>query len=345
MQTGSSSAFPEFGQLATSSFTELLREYTHAKKLILVDENTHEHCLDALITQFDELADAEVFLLPCGEENKVLEVCFQVWEAWSEYRVNRNDLVINLGGGVVTDMGGFIASLFKRGVKFVNIPTSLLAMVDASVGGKTGIDFGPYKNQLGTFTNPLGVYIDTSFLYTLPEEEWLNGYAEMLKHGLIADALHFEMVSSVSPMEITPELIKESVAIKHRIVQQDPLEKDVRKLLNFGHTVGHALEGYFIQQEMLIPHGIAVAWGMSIESKICLKKGLLGAADFSRIQGVLSRYFPKMPDIGPLKEELFTLMRNDKKNSNAEVTMIEISAIGTSSHRGTLTINDWMTLV
>src|SRR5690606_12666250 len=146
----------------------LTNDYTNSKKVILVDENTHDACLEYLLTAFDGLEDAEVMLLPAGEENKVMEVCFQVWEALSEYGVGRQDLIINLGGGVVTDMGGFIASLYKRGVDFINIPTSLLAMVDASVGGKTGIDLGMYKNQLGVFANPKRVFVDLGFLNTLP---------------------------------------------------------------------------------------------------------------------------------------------------------------------------------
>jgi 3-dehydroquinate synthase len=336
-----SNPFPEFGPLTTSGFAKLLDQYRNAKKLILVDENTHEYCLDALITQFDELTDAEVFLLPCGEENKVLEVCFQVWEAWSEYRVSRHDLVINLGGGVVTDMGGFIASIFKRGVTFVNIPTSLLAMVDASVGGKTGIDLGPYKNQIGTFANPHAVYIDTSFLSTLPEEEWLNGYAEMLKHGIISDAGHFHRVAALSPMEITHKLIEESVAIKYRIVSNDPLEQNQRKLLNFGHTVGHAIEGYGLTHGAPVPHGVAVAWGMLLEAQISLQKGLLGESDFHTIRQSITKFFPPIPDFSSIQDELFDLMKNDKKNNHGNVALIVLQSIGQADFNGVLSADEW----
>src|SRR5690606_19825507 len=162
----------------------LTNDYTNSKKVILVDENTHDACLEYLLTAFDGLEDAEVMLLPAGEENKVMEVCFQVWEAMSEYGVGRRDLIINLGGGVVTDMGGFIASVYKRGVDFINIPTTLLGMVDASIGGKTGIDLGPLKNQLGVFSNPKAIYVDVTFLETLETKDVVNGYAEMLKHAL-----------------------------------------------------------------------------------------------------------------------------------------------------------------
>lgn len=232
----------EIGSLASSSFSEFLRGYSNSKKVILLDENTHDHCLEYLLTAFSGLEDAEVMLLPSGEENKVMEVCFQVWEAWSEYQIGRNDLVINLGGGVVTDMGGFIASIFKRGLNFIQIPTSLLAMVDASVGGKTGIDLGRHKNQLGVFANPEKVYIDPGFLKTLPAEELKNGYSEMLKHGLIADKLHWENLKKINfeNSENLLALILCSIAIKNKIVLSDPLEKADRKKLNFGHTFGHA---------------------------------------------------------------------------------------------------------
>jgi 3-dehydroquinate synthase len=264
-----------------------------------------------------------------------------VWEAWSEYRVSRHDLVINLGGGVVTDMGGFIASIFKRGVTFVNIPTSLLAMVDASVGGKTGIDLGPYKNQIGTFANPHAVYIDTSFLSTLPEEEWLNGYAEMLKHGIISDAGHFHRVAALSPMEITHKLIEESVAIKYRIVSNDPLEQNQRKLLNFGHTVGHAIEGYGLTHGAPVPHGVAVAWGMLLEAQISLQKGLLGESDFHTIRQSITKFFPPIPDFSSIQDELFDLMKNDKKNNHGNVALIVLQSIGQADFNGVLSADEW----
>ena len=191
----------EIGNLTKSSFQNLLSsKYINSKKVILVDENTHDFCLEYLLTTFDELKEAEVMLLPVGEENKVMEVCFQVWEALSEYKIGRKDVIINLGGGVVSDMGGFIASIYKRGIDFINIPTTLLSMVDASIGGKTGIDLGRHKNQLGTFTDPIAIYIDVLFLQTLPQTEILNGYAEMLKHALIFDEAYWNELISITSM-------------------------------------------------------------------------------------------------------------------------------------------------
>ena len=177
----------EIGSLEESSFSQFLESYVNRKKVIIVDDNTHEHCLPYLITTFQELSDAEVILLPEGEENKQMSIAYSVWEALTDYTVSRNDLVINLGGGMITDLGGFIASCYKRGCDFINIPTSLLGMVDASIGGKTGINLGHFKNQIGVFSNPKAVYIDPIFLTTLPDEEMKSGYAEMLKHGLISN--------------------------------------------------------------------------------------------------------------------------------------------------------------
>lgn len=246
----------------------------------MVDENTHDYCLEYLITTFPALESAEIILLPCGEENKVMEVCFQVWEALSEYGINRSDLIINLGGGVVTDMGGFIASVFKRGVAFVHIPTTLLGMVDAAIGGKTGIDMGGYKNQLGTFTMPLVTYVDTRFLATLPAEEWRNGMAESYKHALIGDQVLWNAMQLFEE-EAREGLIYRSAALKAQIVNRDEKERNERKLLNFGHTIGHALEGFFLLEEAAIPHGTAVAYGMIAESYLSFKRNRISEAELS----------------------------------------------------------------
>ncbi|NDA98882.1 MAG: iron-containing alcohol dehydrogenase, partial [Flavobacteriia bacterium] len=236
----------EIGSILESSFSNVLSAFSGHKIIIIVDENTHDNCLDYLITSFNELARAEIVLLPTGEKNKVMEVCFQVWQALTEYNVSRKDLIINLGGGMVSDMGGFIASVYKRGLKFINVPTSLLGMVDAAIGGKNGIDLEGYKNQLGTFSHPSHIFIDPLFLATLPGEEIFNGYAEMLKHALIQDKdlwLKIQKIHSENDL-IQLDVIHSSVLIKTKIIDKDPLEGGLRKILNFGHTIGHALEGY-----------------------------------------------------------------------------------------------------
>lgn len=323
----------EIGPLQDASFETLLNtKYLNSRKIILVDENTHDACLEFLITAFSSLEDAEVMLLPCGEENKVMEVCFQVWEAWTEYEIERTDLVINLGGGMVCDMGGFIASLFKRGLDFIHIPTSLLAMVDASIGGKTGIDLGKHKNQIGVFSNPQVVYIDPGFLNTLPKDELRNGYAEMLKHGLIASESHWNEIKFIDPSEdlFSQKIIFDSISIKNEIVQADPREKGERKKLNFGHTFGHAVEGLFLNEDFQIAHGHAVAVGILAESYISWKRNLIDEATFLEIENKIV----SLVEIPVFELEaatpLFQLMQNDKKNFNREVQCTLLTGIGES---------------
>jgi 3-dehydroquinate synthase len=320
----------ELGGLVHSSFYKLLKNtYKDSKKIILVDENSHEYCLEYLLTNFEELKEAEIMLLPVGEENKVLEVCFQVWEALSEYIIGRKDVIINLGGGVVTDMGGFIASIYKRGIDFIHIPTTLLAMVDASVGGKTGIDLGPYKNQLGTFSDPRAVFIDLSFLETLPQEEILNGYAEMLKHALILDPFYWEELIQIASFEdlMSLDFVEKSIRLKTEVVEADPFESDGRKKLNFGHTVGHALEGYFLDKDPL-SHGHAVGIGLLAESFLSYRKGLLSEVEWQQIQRYLTSIFPLLEfsqdEIVPIME----LMKNDKKNYGNEIKCCLLRKIG-----------------
>jgi 3-dehydroquinate synthase len=319
----------EFGSIEQSSFTTLLREYANSKIVIMVDENTHDHCLEYMITTFEELKEAEVMLLPAGEENKVMEVCFQVWNALTEYEVGRKDLIINLGGGVVTDMGGFIAAVYKRGVDFVHIPTSLLGMVDASIGGKTGIDLGVYKNQLGVFADPLKVYIDPIFLGTLPENELWNGFAEVIKHALITDRNYWNEIKAIDQASdlIHLDLIEKAARIKAEIVQRDPKESGERKLLNFGHTIGHAIEGYLLEREEQISHGHAVAIGILMESRLSNRIGMLTDHDLKEIESTLTKY----PLVSIQEEEidqLIVIMHNDKKNSEGLIKGVLINEIG-----------------
>ncbi len=320
----------ELGSILDSSFQDLLsHKYLGAKKIIIVDENTHDNCLDFLLTSFDSLKEAEIILLPAGEENKVLEVCFQVWEAFTEYQIGRNDLIINLGGGVVTDMGGFIASVFKRGVDFIHIPTSLLGMVDASIGGKNGLDLGSFKNQLGLFSHPKFIFIDPIFLATLPADEWMNGYAEMLKQTLISDRNKYEKLKQINiGLDLKNiELIEDSVKLKFDIVEADPLDIGQRKILNFGHTIGHAIEGFFLEIEP-ISHGHAVALGMIAESYIAMQQGKLSKEDYYDIELTLLEKFsvPKMEE--NYFEDISELTRNDKKNRESKILCSLVTEIG-----------------
>lgn len=318
----------EWGPLLDATFSHELSKFAKRKIAILVDENTHDHCLEFLITGFDALAEAEVIMLPAGEENKVLEVCFQVWETLTEAGFERHDLLINLGGGMVTDLGGFVASVYKRGLAFINIPTSLLGMVDAAVGGKTGIDFAGFKNQLGTFATPFATYIDTGFLHTLPATEWTNGFAELLKHALISDQALWEQLSKIQniPQELPSKTIQQGVQIKAQIVAQDPTEKGLRKILNFGHTIGHALESYYLQSATPLAHGHAVAIGLLLESKLSVALATLTKEEFLLIEArIKSTYALQIPDD---IDGLWSLMQQDKKNDNGEVRVCLLTRIG-----------------
>lgn len=316
----------EIGRIEQLGFEQLLQENRQSKFVIIVDENTQEHCLNYLITQFELLNNAEIIVIPSGEENKDLEICSQVWGALSAYKIARNDIIINLGGGVITDMGGFIASVFKRGLRFINIPTTLLAMVDASLGGKTGVDFQGYKNQIGVFSNPIAVFIDSNFLSTLSRKEYNNGRAEMLKHGFIASQSHWENILQTKD-SFSDDLIYESIQIKHQIVNNDPFEKGERKLLNFGHTVGHALESYFLKNGK-IAHGHAVAWGMAVEATISYQKQLLSQSELDELLNAIKTHFPPLAipfnDLAPI----YALMQQDKKNINNQVLCVLPKKIG-----------------
>lgn len=331
----------EWGPLLNSTFSSILAPFESRKIAIIVDENTHDHCLEFLITGFEALAEAEVIMLPAGEENKVLEVCFQVWETLTEAGFGRQDLLINLGGGMVTDLGGFVASVYKRGLAFINVPTSLLGMIDAAVGGKTGIDFGGYKNQIGTFAAAQATYIDTGFLHTLPSQEWTNGFAELLKHALIADAALWKELVQIEniPLELRSETIQQGVQIKADIVAQDPSEKGWRKILNFGHTIGHALESYYLNTSTPLSHGHAVALGILLESKLSVEHANLTKEEFVSIETrIKSTYALQIPDD---IEGLWALMQQDKKNANGEVRICLLPEIGSCLYDQKLTFEDF----
>jgi 3-dehydroquinate synthase len=322
----------EIGSILNGGFQSFLKAFENQQILIIVDENTHDCCLEYLITSFPELERAEIMLLPNGEENKVMEVCFQVWQAFTEYKVERKDLVINLGGGVVTDMGGFIASVYKRGLTFIHIPTTLLGMVDAAIGGKNGIDLNGFKNQLGTITQPARVFVDAGFLSTLPPEEIFNGYAEMLKHALIGDAKLWEEIRHIQSEEalIQEAVILQSIRVKTNIIEQDPFEGGLRKKLNFGHTVGHALESYFFQSTS-ISHGHAVALGMIAESFISMKRGILSKEAYKDIESTIIRSFPMIELNADDVSIVISLMYQDKKNIAGQIRSCLLEGIGTCS--------------
>lgn len=319
------------GNLTSTTLGILLsNEYADRKKVILVDSNTIEHCLPVLINYIDGLSDAEIIEIPDGEENKTMDICLSVWESLTEYEFSRNDLFICLGGGMVCDMGGFIASLYKRGMDCIYVPTSLLAMVDASIGGKTGIDMGPFKNHLGVFSFPKKVFIDLDFLQTLPQREITNGWAEMLKHGLIADGKHFEELENciVQNSTIPFEWVEKSLKIKHEIVESDPQESGRRKLLNFGHTIGHAIEGSLLNSSEPMDHGLAIAHGILVEAEISRLMNNLTNAEYDRIEKCITKTF----DIRKFDSSMITtflqLMRQDKKRKDDYLRFTLLTGVG-----------------
>ena len=322
------------GQSSNDVLGDFLRTKYKGKKItIITDDNVFENWIEQIVTSVSELHEAEIIQLPAGEDSKCIEIASQIWETLSENKVGRGDLVINFGGGVITDLGGFVSSVYKRGIAFVNIPTSLLAQVDASVGGKTGINLGPYKNQIGAFSDSELVLINPLYLGTLPPAELSSGYAEMLKHGLISSKTHWNDLKSIDyqKTEKLTGLIYDSIQIKSTIVNSDPTEKNQRKTLNFGHTIGHAIEGYLNQNEQTIKHGHAIALGMIAESYISYKQGLLNKKDWDEIYYILTDKFEKIY-IDPVQfPHLIQLMENDKKNIEGQINFTLLSEIGTSS--------------
>ncbi|WP_310556605.1 3-dehydroquinate synthase [Flavobacterium sp.] len=309
-----------------------IKENEYSKIFIIVDENSNELCLPNVLPQIETTAEIEIIELESGEENKTIETCVQIWNVLIELGADRKSLVINLGGGVITDMGGFIAATFKRGIPFINIPTTLLSMVDAAVGGKNGVDLGGLKNQIGTITNPELIVIDSRFLETLPQNQLRSGLAEMLKHGLIAEKSHWEKFKNYA--EISFEnfdiLIAESIEIKNKIVTEDPTENGIRKALNFGHTIGHAIETYFLENETkkTLLHGEAIAAGIIMESYISLDKKLITLEEFSEIKTTLNSIFETIEINENEHQNIIKLLIHDKKNEYGKVQFALLNGIG-----------------
>jgi len=326
--TNSSEVF--IGDEVFSVLQEVMRPYANSKIFLLVDENTFEHCVPQLISQVKFLEHAEIIEIESGEDNKTLEVCYQIWKTLSEYKADRNSLLINLGGGVITDMGGFIASTFKRGIGFINIPTTLLSQIDASVGGKVGVDFEGLKNMIGVFNEAEATFIFPEFLKTLDKRQMLSGYAEALKHALIVDAQYWEQLKEgmLSNADNWYNLICKSIEIKNQIVKKDPNEKNERKLLNFGHTVGHAIESYSLENDMLpLFHGESVAVGMICEAYISHQKMELSKKELDNICNTLLNFYSPYMLSGEFHQYV-ELMKHDKKNENSEINFTLLNAIG-----------------
>ena len=305
-----------------------LNTYPTENIFILVDENTAA-LLPNLIKTVSKIQNASIIEIPSGEANKTIETCIKIWKTLSDNQVNKKGLLINLGGGVITDLGGFVASTFKRGINFLNIPTTLLAMTDAAIGGKTGVDLDNFKNQIGIINSPVGIYYDSNFLSTLPKNELISGFAEVLKHGLIKSNSYWSKCTNISFEHLNwEEVILGSVEIKCSVVKRDPHEKGERKLLNFGHTIGHAIETFMMNQSTPIMHGEAVAIGIICESYISTKIAKLSRVELEEITINISKLFPKIELNKSTFSNLIELMKNDKKNISNEINFSLLDSIG-----------------
>ena len=295
---------------------------SYSKIAILVDENTKRDCLYKL----PKIENSLIIEIPSGEENKNISTCNFIWEKLTEHQFDRNSLLINLGGGVIGDIGGFCASTYKRGIDFIQIPTTLLAMVDSSVGGKLGVDFKDLKNQIGVFNNPKSVLIDPEFLQTLPENELKSGFAEVVKHALIADKDLWSKITSTPFANLDwQEIIAISVQIKNKIVRKDPLEKGERKKLNFGHTYGHAIESYYLEKGTPILHGESVFMGMILETDL----SSISEEEKQEIKNFILSNF-SLP-FTPKKSDILSNLVNDKKNKEGKINFSLLNKIGDGS--------------
>jgi len=299
---------------------EWINEDRYSRIFVLVDGNTRTYCLPELRPYLPKDGYSVVEISP-GETHKNINTCQHIWSALMELRADRSALILNVGGGVLGDMGGFCASTFKRGLDFIQIPTTLLAQVDASIGGKLGIDFGQVKNSIGLFRNPQAVFADPLFFRTLPPRELRSGFAEIIKHSLIASPEQWNRIETIHNLDSVdwPSLVAPSLEIKRDIVDQDPFEKGLRKALNFGHTVGHALESQALETETPLLHGEAIAAGMICEAYLSHKHLGLPKDVLEQISQFLTRIYQPQNVSEHTFDDLVALMQNDKKNRGTAI--------------------------
>lgn len=302
------------------------------KWLILCDDNTDIHCKDLFLQKLELIPDI-ILVLKSGDSNKNLEQVAIVYDNLLMNKFDRNSAIVNLGGGMISDLGGFAASTFKRGISFINIPTTLLSMVDASYGGKTGVNFNGVKNQIGAFKEADFILNDIAFLESLSQEEVLSGFAEIVKHALIADKSVWEMIksfNSIRELQVNESLIKDSVRIKNEIVLRDPFEKGERKKLNFGHTIGHAIESHFNKTGRKITHGRAVSTGMILESILSEKSGC-SKHEVEEIINFIETVYGKLTLRSDDLSAILELMYHDKKNINNALNFTLLKSIGNAA--------------
>ena len=314
-----------------NSVATAVGECERDRTFILVDETTEQLCLP-LVAGFDCVRDAQIITIGATDQNKTLDSLSHVWTELQRGGATRHSLMINLGGGMVTDLGGFAASTFKRGLNYINIPTTLLAMVDASVGGKTGVNFGGLKNEIGVFSCAKSVILDTTFLKTMDHENICSGYAEMLKHGLIANE---EMLAELLNFDLDvidyyqlSRMLADSVQVKERIVDEDPTEQGIRKALNLGHTIGHAFESYAMKSMRPILHGYAVAYGLVCELYLSCVKAGFPVDKMRQVVRFVNENYGKLPITCDDYPALLELMTHDKKNVGDTINFTLLGGVG-----------------
>ncbi len=320
-----------FSQHIDTELLKIVHKYPEGKVFLLTDQTAASFCIPLIQSFLDQFPIKQI-AIPPGEENKTMQSVGLVWNFLSNSGADRKSLLINLGGGMLTDLGGFAASTFKRGLDFVNIPTTLLAQVDASLGGKTGFNFNGLKNEIGVFNEPNSVLINTNFLKTIDHENFLSGFAEMLKHGLIKSREHWQELLAYDleniNYEALQEIISHSVAIKEWHVLNDLTEQNIRKALNFGHTIGHAFESYAMKTGNPILHGYAVVYGMIAELFLSVRKCGLEISEFNNISSWLIAKYGKFEIQESDFEALYKLMTHDKKNEGKRINFTLIPEIG-----------------
>ena len=325
-----------------TELAKAIAECEHDRIFVLVDETTNKLCW-SLVKDYLCLKDAQTIVIGATDRRKNLDTLVHVWESLQQGKATRHSLLINLGGGMVTDLGGFAASTYKRGINFINVPTTLLAMVDASVGGKTGINFGGLKNEIGVFSDAEFVLLDTNWLRTLDKENIRSGYAEMLKHGLIADeTMWAELINfnlAQPDLRQLASMLHKSVRIKERIVAEDPHEKGIRKALNLGHTFGHAFESWAMKRQPVL-HGYAVAFGLITELYLATTRTDFPTERMRQTVNFIRAYYGSLPITCNDYPELIELMHHDKKNRGNEINVTLLGDIGDIRINQTITEGD-----
>ena len=315
-----------FSENPASDLDQFLREKTYSKIAVLTDDTTIKYCYPALR---QALPSHEIIQVASGEEQKNLGTCEIIWQKMTSWKMDRHALLIIIGGGVLGDMGGFCAATYKRGIDFVLVPTTLLSQVDASIGGKLGIDFQHFKNHIGVFKTPVLTILHAGFLQTLPEAEKRSGFAEVIKHALIADAPVWAEIKKHSLAEQNWKmLLPHSVNVKLNVVKNDPYEKGLRKTLNAGHTIGHAVETHLLQAGKKILHGEAIAIGLICEAFLAKEKGMLKKADFEDIRDYLLDVFGRIPLEETEEDAIAQLAMQDKKNRENKILCVLLDGIG-----------------